>query len=829
MKTSSRSRTAPLSLWLALSIAGLMTAPAEEETPPVEWPRVIFRDGVTNTIYQPQLESWDNFTLKAVSAVAIQPAGSNQATFGTIHLTAQTQVDRAEREVVFEKLEITAADFPAEDAPDEKYLQTLRSLLPTEVRSIALDRLEASLAILEARQKAAGQPLRNDPPTILFRSKPAMLVPVDGPPVYRPVPGTDFERVFNTRALIVRSKTGQLYLHLFDGFVTAPALTGPWTVATNIPVAARTAQRLAVEAKQVDLLAGQENPATKQKPSLKTTPVPELLITTTPTELIVLQGLPQWSPLPPTQLLYATNTAAHVFKLPTDQKNYVLISGRWFRSASFEGPWEFVPGAELPKDFAAIPDDSVKENVKAAVPGTEQAQEAVIANSIPHTVKVDRKKAKLEPVPQYEGGPQLQPLDGTPLRYVVNCPTPVIQVDDKSWYACQSGVWWLAGTANGPWAVATNVPAVIYSIPPSAPLHYVTYVRIYNFDEDHVWVGATPGYYGAMVGADGTVVYGTGYDYAPYIGATTYVSYAVTYGYGCNPCWTPWAGWAVGFSVGWAMYDDYYWWCYCPPAPYWGAYWYSCYGGAYYNAYGGITAWGPYGWAGTSGYIYHQSGPWTGVSQAAAGYNAWTGNQWATRYGRAYNSTTGTRVVGQRGAVENVYTGNYAYGGRGAAYNENTGAAAAGGKVTWGNQTTGNQGSAGRATIYNPNTGNTTQIGGIKGESGGAINVNGHVVVGKDGNYYRPDGSGGWQQISRPGSGGNVPANRPAVQPQVQPQVNANQNRQWQPTTVTPQQRQSLNNEYRAREMGAQRQQSFQQSRPAFQGGGMRGGGGRRR
>ncbi len=39
-------------------------------------------------------------------------------------------------------------------------------------------------------------------------------------------------------------------------------------------------------------------------------------------------------------------------------------------------------------------------------------------------------------------------------------------------------------------------------------------------------------------------------------------------------------------------------------------------------AYGGITARGPYGWAGTSGYIYHQNGPWTGVSRGAAGYNA---------------------------------------------------------------------------------------------------------------------------------------------------------------------------------------------------------------
>src|SRR4030095_10989751 len=56
---------------------------------PVEWPRVIFRDGVTNTIYQPQLESWDYFTLKASSAVAVQPNGVSQPTFGTIGFVAK--------------------------------------------------------------------------------------------------------------------------------------------------------------------------------------------------------------------------------------------------------------------------------------------------------------------------------------------------------------------------------------------------------------------------------------------------------------------------------------------------------------------------------------------------------------------------------------------------------------------------------------------------------------------------------------------------------------------------------------------------------------------
>jgi hypothetical protein len=415
------------------------------------------------------------------------------------------------------------------------------------------------------------------------------------------------------------------------------------------------------------------------------------------------------------------------------------------------------------------------------------------------------------------------------LYYVRNCATPVLKVDAKTWYACQNGVWFVATAATGPWVAATNVPAVIYSIPPSSPMHYVVYVRIYRYDATYVWVGVTPGYYGTVVEPDGTVVFGTGYVYPPYVGSTFYVAYPVTYGYGSNPCWTPWVGWAYGFAVVWDTEDDYYWWYTCPPAPYWGPYWYTCYG-YYYNAYGGITVWGPYGWAGTSGYIYHQYGPWTGVSRAAAGYNAWTGNEWAKTYGRAYNSTTGTRVIGQRGAVHNVYTGNYAYGGRGAFYNEQTGAAGAGRKVTWGNDSTGKQGTAGRATIYNPNTGKTTHISGAKGDDAGFIKVNDHVIVGKDGNYYRPDGQGGWEQIPKPLKSGDAPGAGGAGIHRNAPGAGGSGTRwdigvqnQWskvQPSAANQQHFQQLNNQFNAQQMGAQRQQSFQMNRPGFRGGG---------
>ena len=49
---------------IACLSAGTITHGASELQ--MEWPRVMFRDGVTNTVFQPQLLSWDYLTLKAV-------------------------------------------------------------------------------------------------------------------------------------------------------------------------------------------------------------------------------------------------------------------------------------------------------------------------------------------------------------------------------------------------------------------------------------------------------------------------------------------------------------------------------------------------------------------------------------------------------------------------------------------------------------------------------------------------------------------------------------------------------------------------------------------
>ena len=257
---------------------------------------------------------------------------------------------------------------------------------------------------------------------------------------------------------------------------------------------------------------------------------------------------------------------------------------------------------------------------------------------------------------------------------MVNTATPIIQVSPTSWYAVQDAVWFTACLGERALGGRDVGAAVIYTIPPSSPLHYVTYVRIYEATPDTVYVGYTPGYYGTCV-SHGTVVYGTGYYYPPYVG-TSGTARPLTYGVGVGMTYTPWTGLDLRLRLRLELGRRH--------------------GGL---GLGRLSVVG----AGRLGLLLPVSllsaavlgrrglgtvgrrrrlgaraaGPRRPATSTAAGarrarsrarsggYNAWTGNAWRNTAGMSYNSRTGNLSAGQRSAVGNVYTGNYAYGGRG--------------------------------------------------------------------------------------------------------------------------------------------------------------------
>ena len=484
------------------------------------WPHVETSDATTIFVYQPQIDSWDGWRLECRSAVAVQDRNQSVPLYGVITFQSNTLVDKTNRLVTLENVQISSGDFPSAPGQVQRRLNLLREVAPRLLRTLSLDYLQTGLAAFPPQAALPVPPVNNTPPEIILAFRPAILVSIDGPPAYRKVPGTELQRVINTRVLLFRNAAGEHYMHLLDGYIEAPALNGPWTVASQPPKGAVELEKQARGAMPVDLLESSANGSTGQIPMLTNSIPPEIYVATTAAELIDFDGSPSFVPIPGTRLLYAANTTGNFFTCLTDQQFYLLLAGRWFRSASLTGPWQFVPSAKLPRDFANIPASSPKESVKATVPGTSEAAEAFVANSIPQSSRVPRT-VQMQ-TPRIDGPPQLRLIEGTPLYYVANSATPIIKVGEHVWYACQNGVWFAAASLDGPWAVAPSVPPVIYSIPISSPLHYLTYVRVYSWTPDYVEEGYAPGYLGTEVSSDGMVVYGSGYDYSPWIGTEWY-------------------------------------------------------------------------------------------------------------------------------------------------------------------------------------------------------------------------------------------------------------------------------------------------------------------
>ena len=708
------------------------------------WPRDVALANASVVVYQPQVNSWTGNQLSFRVALALKPAGSSTPSYGTASGTARTVVDRGARLVDLEDFGPFEFRFPALADNGAAYIGQLKQALNTTLQTISLNRLEASLRASGTAQHAAVE-VNNTPPSVIVSYGPAFLVPISGAPVVKDVPGTRFERVINTQALIARTRLDDTwYLHLYDGWVSSQSFQGPWTKAPRAPLGLDEAAQKLAKSGAVDLLDG--GPGATPKPSLANG-VPAIYVTQTPTELVVFKGQPNFVPVTGTNLLWASNTAADVFINTANSGYYILISGRWYTAPGINGPWTFVAANALPPDFAHLPTSGPPSVVLASVADTPQAQEALIANSIPQDATISRTNGpKFTPV--FDGAPQYAPVPATPLQYVVNSQTPIIQTGPGAFYAVQAGVWFTASAVTGPWVIATAVPQVVYTIPAASPLHYVTYVRIYGYTPEVVYVGYTPGYLGTVVAPGGVVVYGTGYPYTPWIG-TVYYPPPFTYGLAAAPVYNPAVGFTFGFAMGLAtaaMVQPYWGGAYYHP--YYGGY--PCCGSASANVYrnwgtgvsSGTRTWysNPGGAVGTraSG-TYATARGTTGSYAAGRSYNPYTG-QAQEGYARTASTASGATGSVARGQSYNTQTGQRSYASSGSATGAggdsvSRSAAATAGPEGYGRTAT--------TTTYNAKTGQTNTW--TNGEPGS----NNHYAD-SQGNVQRSSESG-WQEHSSSG------------------------------------------------------------------------------
>ena len=491
----------------------------------IDWPQEIGVDVGTIVVYQPQPESLQGNVLKGRAAMSLELHDREEPIFGAFWFEAKLDNDSDVGVATIRDVRVTDVRWPeSTDAHEQRFTTVVEGAVPQSGFQISTENLSASLANAETVQKSLEQ-IKNDPPAIIFSEELAVLLMYDGEPRYAPIDNSPYERVLNTPFAVVRKKGGnQYWLSSGKFWYAANAAMGPWSVTSSAP---KDLQKMLAEAMQD--AEGPDEP-------------PQIVAANKPTELVVTAGKPDWKSLPGGDLLYVENTETAWLRELATNNMYLLLSGRWFRSKSKDGPWTFVRSDELPESFANIPPESDIGGLRVSVAGTEEANDAMLDAQIPETAAIERSKASLDV--EYDGKPEFESISGTKVSYATNTAAQVLLIDGR-YYAVDAGVWFVSKEATGPWAVADSVPEdEIQKIPPSSPVYNTTHVHIYESTPKVVYVGYTPGYMWSYP-YYGVPIYGTGWYYPPYYGRYYYPR-PPTWGFHVG--YNPWTGWNFGVS-----------------------------------------------------------------------------------------------------------------------------------------------------------------------------------------------------------------------------------------------------------------------------------------
>ncbi|MFQ5992406.1 MAG: hypothetical protein ACE5NA_08200, partial [Nitrospiraceae bacterium] len=284
---------------LGVGILASSRAQAQEEG----WPVEIQVSAAQIIIYQPQPETFEGTTLTARAAVAVTPADRSEPVFGAAWFSTRITTDRDTRTAEISDVEVSRVRFPNITPEQEKqFAEIVEDEWERRTLTVSLDRLLTSLENAE-RERVEARNLQATPPEIVFVSYPALLVMLDGEPILRTVEDSSLMRVVNTPfVLVLDPGTKSYYLRGEDIWFQASEVEGPWTVTTQLPASVSELDS------REEAGAGEASSSTPSEAE-----IPRVMIATKPTELIVSEGEPEYSPITGSELLYMSNTTSDVF------------------------------------------------------------------------------------------------------------------------------------------------------------------------------------------------------------------------------------------------------------------------------------------------------------------------------------------------------------------------------------------------------------------------------------------------------------------------------------------------------------------------------------
>ena len=489
----------------------------------LDYPRTERVDGYELKVHHPVIDTWIGYELlEGWVPVEVRDIETNAHWVGAVRARARSTLQLDEQLVILDQQEIIDIRFSDPQTPAQ-VKEVARSGLRTGRQEISLAGVLLALADdFKPPFERADPGFNRNPPRIVISETPLNLLLIDQQPVKAPIQGTSLEVVVNTDWDLFFDTAGQSWYVINQGVWQTQSMlaSGAWTSVKELPESFM-ALAIGEQWRSVRDALPARLPATEPAP---------LLVSLEATELVLMDGPARMQAIPGTGgLQVVANTSSDLFRL--DARWYYLASGRWFSSAALDGKWE--PVTELPAAFSKIPPDSGRASVLASVPGTLASAISYIAATLPQSVSLSSDAIPAQQV-VYVGPPRFEPVPQTRLERAVNTPFAVLR-HNNFYYLNYEAAWYSSSSPAGPWKVALSVPEELFSIPPSDPLHYVTYVKPAASQPSvkEARFTYTEGYHGTYT-IGRSAVYGTGWAYSPWVGypggGPVYWGYPNTYG-----------------------------------------------------------------------------------------------------------------------------------------------------------------------------------------------------------------------------------------------------------------------------------------------------------
>ena len=182
---------------------------------------------------------------------------------------------------------------------------------------------------------------------------------------------------------------------------------------------------------------------------------PEIIITTNPTVLVLIDGKPKLKKTDDKRLMRVINTSFTIL-LDEESKKYFLGKGdNWATSDDVLSGWQ--PTKEVPdyvKKFNPASKDDEEENEKKT--------------DVLPTIIVKTEPAELVVI---NGQAEFSPIEGTDLLYVENTEGNIfMEVGEQKIYLLISGRWYVSSNPKGPWKYlpSDKLPEDFSKIPPNS-------------------------------------------------------------------------------------------------------------------------------------------------------------------------------------------------------------------------------------------------------------------------------------------------------------------------------------------------------------------------